>query len=215
MRNVFFKPYAGDEYHIGYCGKKLLILGESHYCDQIYNTTTDCGKEEECQQLPECQNFTIDVLERFLDSKETGKKERWMRTFTRFTNIFLGGRATKEEVLVFWDCVMFYNYVQMAMEHSRIPPDKHYFAISETAFFEVLEEYKPDLVIVWGARLEGHLPKKNKTLSDFQVLNTPGHVFHYYEVAGKRIPAYAIYHPSSSAFSYKYHAYLLEALRLA
>ena len=86
-------------------------------------------------------------------------------------------------------------------KHGGESREKHDFEISETAFFEILEEYKPDLVIAWGARLEGNLPQKNKTLSDFLILNTLGHVFHYYNVAGKKIPVYAIYHPSSPAFA--------------
>ena len=218
MKNVFFKPYVGEYYHTeGYCGKKLLILGESFRCGEILNDAVDCGKAEGCLQLERCRNFTKDVLERFLKYKQgMAPYESWMRTFTCFTNVFLGGNdATKDEVVDFWDCVMFYNYVQTAVERQRLSPEKHDFEISETAFFEVLEEYKPDLIFVWGARLEGNLPQKNKTLSDFLILNTPGHVLHYYNVAGKKIPAYAIFHPSSPAFGYKYHQHLQEAFRLA
>ena len=216
MTHVFFQPYVGEEYHTGYDGKKLLILGESHHCHKICDVSTECGKAEECLQLPECENFTIDVLERFLNCKNgMGRSERWMRTFTTFTNVFLGGKADKDELLEFWDCVMFYNYVQVAVESQRLSPSQHDFEISEAAFFEVLEEYKPDLIIVWGARLEGYLPQKNKTVSDFLILNTPCHVFHYYDVTGKKISAYAVYHPSSSAFGYRYSGHLQEAFRLA
>ena len=216
MTNVFFQPYVGEDYQMGYSGKKLLILGESHYCHKIEDATTLCGKEEECQQLPECRNDTNKVINSFLDYKRgVGQGANWMRTYTRFTNIFLGGQASKEELLDFWECIMFYNYVQAATEGPRISPTEQDFEQSQTAFFEVLEEYKPDLIIVWGARLEGKLPQKNKTLSDFEIFDTPGHIIHYYEVAGKKIPAYAIYHPSSSSFSYKYHEYLQEAFRLA
>ena len=32
FKNVFFIPYIGDKYEQGYHGKKVLVLGESHYC---------------------------------------------------------------------------------------------------------------------------------------------------------------------------------------
>ncbi len=35
MKNVFFYPRIGKNYEMtGFNGIKLLILGESHYCDQ-------------------------------------------------------------------------------------------------------------------------------------------------------------------------------------
>jgi hypothetical protein len=217
MKNVFFKPYVGKNYsEKGYLGKKLLILGESHYCSGIQDKDCQCGKAEKCLQSPECEDFTNEVLNRFLDYKKgLCESETWMTTFTRFTNIFLGEQVSNEKLLEFWDNLMFYNYVQKAMIGSRTSPQEQDFEVSENAFFEILEEYKPDLIIVWGARLEERLPQKHKTLSDFEILNEAGHKFHYYEVVGKRIPAYAIYHPSSSSFSYYYHDFLKEVLRLS
>ena len=217
MKNVFFKPYVGKNYfEKGYLGKKLLILGESHYCSGIQDKDCQCGKEEKCLQLQECENFTNEVLNRFFDYKKgVGEVDTWMTTFTRFTNIFLGEQVSNEKLLEFWENVVFYNYVQKAIIGSRTSPDGQDFEDSEKAFFEILEEYKPDLIIVWGARLEERLPQKNKTLSDFEIFNEGGHKFHYYEIAGKKIPAYAIYHPSHSRFSYDYHDFLKEALRLS
>ena len=217
MKDVFFKPYVGKNYfEKGYLGKKLLILGESHYCGERSAIDSQCGIAEKCLQLSKCCDITNNVLNGFFDSKKgIAEAEPWMRTYTRFTNIFLGEQVNNEELLEFWDCVMFYNYVQKPTKAPRISPENQEFEDSENAFFEVLEKYKPDLVIVWGARLEGKLPQKNKTLSDFEILNTPYHKIHYYEVANKKIPAYAIYHPSSPSFSYDFHEFLKEALRLS
>ena len=173
MSNVIFEPYVGEEYHCGYEGKKLLILGDSHYCDrkyvQMYVPTAEsekkeiCQRLEECQQLEECQNITNNVLDRFLKYKNKMQQYEggWMKTFSRFTNIFLNNNnLTFDEIDEFWNCVMFYNYVQVAMDHWGIKPEKHDFDNSQTAFFEVLKEYKPDLIIVWGKRLGENLPKK-------------------------------------------------------
>ena len=217
MKNVFFKPYVGKNYfEKGYLGKRLLILGESHYCGERSDINSSCKKAERCLQLSKCGDITNNVLNGFFDSKKgIEEAESWMRTYTRFTNIFLGEQVSNEKLLEFWDCIMFYNYVQKPTKGPRTSPENQDFEDSEKAFFEVLEEYKPDLVIVWGARLEKKLPQKNKTLSDFEILNTHGHKLHYYKVADKKIPAYAIYHPSSSFFSSDFHDFLKEALRLS
>jgi hypothetical protein len=217
MKNVFFKPYIGKNYfEKGYSGKKLMILGESHYCSDLQDKDCQCGQAEKCLQLSKCEVFTTDALNRFFDYKKgIAESEPWMTTFTRFTDVFLGKKVSNEKLLAFWDDVMFYNYVQKAIGGSRTSPAEQNFEDSEKAFFEVLDTYQPDLIIVWGARLEGRLPKKNKTVSDFEILNKAGHKFHYYEVSGKKIPAYAIYHPSYSSFSYDFHESLKEAVRLS
>jgi len=31
-KNVFFIPYKGSKYEQGYKNKRILVLGESHYC---------------------------------------------------------------------------------------------------------------------------------------------------------------------------------------
>jgi hypothetical protein len=54
MENIFFRPYVGENYfNKGYLGKKLLILGESHYCGKIYDVNCQCGKAGKCLQLSE------------------------------------------------------------------------------------------------------------------------------------------------------------------
>ena len=39
--NVFFQPFVGKDYTTGgIFGKRIMVLGESHYCDE---GCTDCG----------------------------------------------------------------------------------------------------------------------------------------------------------------------------
>lgn len=35
MKNVHFLPWVGSKYNIGWQGKRLMILGESHYCASL------------------------------------------------------------------------------------------------------------------------------------------------------------------------------------
>ena len=152
MENIFYFPRIGKNYETkGFNNIKLLVLGESHYCG-------DRGKCEVCgvsSKRKDCNNFTIRVVEDgFLSYKKgEGKFEDWMRTFTRFTNVLLGDQANNDALHEFWDSIIFYNYVQSSTTSPRVPPTQEQFEESEIAFFEVLNQYTPDLIIVWGYRL--------------------------------------------------------------
>lgn len=51
--NIFFQPFVGKHYADGgMFGKRILILGESHYCDE---GCADCG---DCRLHRECMGFT-------------------------------------------------------------------------------------------------------------------------------------------------------------
>lgn len=50
--NIFFQPFVGKDYaNGGIFGKRIMILGESHYCDE---SCADCG---------DCQLATSGVYE--------------------------------------------------------------------------------------------------------------------------------------------------------
>ena len=53
--NVFFQPFVGKDYTTGgIFGKRIMVLGESHYCDE---GCTDCGNVANHR---ECRTFTSD-----------------------------------------------------------------------------------------------------------------------------------------------------------
>lgn len=207
--SYFFEPFVGRLYNNGGLhGKKLLILGESHYCKNI-DVCKRCGD----MKFTDCKQFTTNVLNRFLNYKQgLGNHENWMRTFTRFTNILHGYHIENERLIQFWDSVMFYNYIQKAMCEPRTPPDEEVFQNSTASFFELLHEYSPDIIIVWGERLWDRLP--NCGHWGDHVLDGENGKLYYYKTENKSIPAYGIYHPSSSAFNYGHSKYLQEAIRM-
>lgn len=60
--NIFFQPFVGKDYADGgIFGKRIMVLGESHYCD---DGCADCG---DCRLHRECMGFTQDVLRDYLD----------------------------------------------------------------------------------------------------------------------------------------------------
>jgi hypothetical protein len=98
--------------------------------------------------------------------------------------------------------VVFYNYVQVAMSGARVAPRPEDFRKSETAFFEVLELYTPDIVIAWGQRLYNNLPQGGKQLPDLTIDSGrfAGNATELwsYQVAGKSIAVMPITHPSAA-----------------
>ena len=121
MKHVIFSPWVGKHYHTGWNGKRMMVLGESHYC----------ASSEEA--VPQITNRTItDLMD--ADSEHEGYKN----TYTKFANALAGKFLSFDERKRLWHSVLFYNYVQVPMSGARIPPTTQEFAQSETAFFEVL-----------------------------------------------------------------------------
>jgi hypothetical protein len=212
MENVILKPWVGEFYaESGYCGKKILVLGDSQYAedpedDGLYN---DDGTSDS----------TLWVIQEFIDYLE-GKvpHKHWMNTFTRFTNMFIGADKSdkdyKEYAIEFWRSIVFYNFAQRILSRSRLSPTQADYEAGASPFFEVLKEYKPDLVIVWGYRLwRDNMPLEHGKDSVDPVLpGTPdAGNFYDYTIDDKVIRACAIPHPSS-ATAFNGYEYLQAAL---
>ena len=110
--NIFFHPFVGKDYaNGGIFGKRIMILGESHYCDE---SCTDCG---DCQLHRECMNFTQQVLDDYLN--ENKERQNWMRTFLKFERSLVGEETNQAMRLKIWNSVIFFNYLQAAMGGPR------------------------------------------------------------------------------------------------
>lgn len=203
LKNVFFKPWVGKDYENGiYEGKKLLILGESHYCGGC----DKCG----IKYNPSCDDFnTNKIVEGYLKYNAGERKAAsFMKNYTKFVNVIFNRKINSEEMKNFWDSIIFYNYVQVAIEETRKTPTEEEFKLSEDGFFEVLNEYQPDLVIIWGERLFNNMPSKDGGWMSKKVCDVASENVYSYNIDGKNIPCYCVYHPSSSKYNYSYHKYI-------
>jgi len=157
---LVFQPWVGKDYwDKGLAGRRLLILGESHY-------------GEKGSEYP---GFTSEVV------KEWGQNKR-AAFFTKICNLCLNkedNSVSDEERSDFWEKVSFYNYIQELLPGPRCRPTEEMWAAGATPFLQVVKDLKPNLILVLGKELEGHLPGIEKDL--FFV--TP--------------------HPSSSRFTYE------------
>ena len=195
MSHINFRPWVGKNYlSQGYKGKRILVLGESHYCYELCEGRKCyplCTKEK---MKEDCFSQTEDVLEAFVHSYSG---ESYEQTFLCFERAILGKEATQEEREELWNGVVFYNYLQFDQAGPRKPIMPEYWAESELAFKEMLEEYMPDYIIVWGVRLYEGLPDWGGKHSLLQISENDSTDVWTYTIQGKKIPALLVHHPSS------------------
>lgn len=187
MKNVKFNPWVGSAYAQGIEGKKMLVLGESHYCADPADAT------------PEITNRIIKLL-----FDPNAEHEDFMNTYTKFERALAGKPLSFAEKEQWWNKIIFYNYVQTPLSGPRKEPIQQEFTDSEAAFFEVLEMYRPDCVVVWGKRLYNNLPKRGRQLDDLILPDGDGFETWAYDLPdGHTVELLPITHPSA-AFIPKY-----------
>lgn len=190
MNTVFFSPRIGKDYaRGGIFGKKILALGESHYCGSGCADCSECGKH------PECSDFTTNVVNWCLDSSV--EREGWMNTYLKFERSLVGKETTPLESRKIWDSIAFYNFLQVAMGGAREAGTNQQYRAAAEPFMQVLEELQPDVLIVWGVRLWNNLPNRNWT--DGPKVSVDGYEVQngYYTLpSGKKVKVVCVYHPS-------------------
>lgn len=189
----FFEPWIGENYETGgIFSKKILVVGESHYCG-----CEECHGRCGFNDVPEggCENFTRNVIRMYLD----GYKARWTATYKKFECSLLNKVTTLEESNIVWNSIAFYNYLQIAMGGPRESGSSHDYKDAEKPFFEVLEELQPDLVIVWGVnQLFNNMPYERWIGGEQLIVdNYPVKNGYYQLEKGKKARVIAIYHPST------------------
>lgn len=193
MKKVFFSPWIGENYKSGgIFGKKILVLGESHYCDGCDKCAGNAANAEDL----ECSDFTKNVVQKIIN----GESSRWTGTFRKFERSLVGEETTVEKSKEIWESLAFYNYLQVAVTKAREAGDWYDYEKSEDAFFEVLDELQPDVIIVWGVtRMYDDMPEKGWEKGEDMIVD--GRVIKngwYTTNNGKRIRTIWVNHPSSA-----------------
>ncbi len=188
--NIFFQPFVGKDYaNGGLFGKRIMILGESHYCDE---GCADCGN---CRLHRECMGFTQHVLDDYLD--EDKERQNWMRTFLKFERSLVGHETDSKESEKIWNSVVFFNYLQVAMGGPREAGTTDQYRQAARAFFEVLDKFQPEYVILWGQRLWDNTPSERwQEGTDIIVDGKRVAVGFYLLSNGRKVKTMAVNHPS-------------------
>lgn len=207
---VKFLPFVGCKYSYGISfnekgelvlgeegnpGKKVLVLGESHYCDE------ELSDEE-------LSSFTRDVLKCYLSSEE---RYNWMRTFVKFERALSNTVTEFKDSKEIWSRLMFYNYLQRPLQGMRMAGDSEDYEEAMDPFFAILKTYQPDYIIVWGRRLFENLPYANGEAGEYMSgidVNPRS-----YKIEDKMVKAFPIYHPSVG-FSWDYwHKVIVDSFK--
>lgn len=201
MDDINFRPWVGEKYlTTGFQGKRILVLGESHYCKVQLAENGRCYPYCRRMNMDEsCLNQTIRVVDNVVYHY---KRHPYQKTFLCFERAVVGKELKEKEREDFWQSVMFYNYIQHSQKEPRRPPSAEHWEKSEKAFVEVLETYMPDCIIVWGVRLFKSLPKLGGKKYNLPIKAKVPATYRLYTIDGKQIPALQIYHPSAG-FSWK------------
>lgn len=153
---VYFEPWVGPDYDRGgLWGRKVLIVGESHY--------DEWADEAEAGQPPLpvtkhhlSRNFTQECVQ---DILEGGKGAVfWKRILNR-----VGGHEYEDRSLPeFWNRVAFYNLVQSPVcgGPGRRPTTEQWNAI-EDPLREVIAVLKPDRILFTGWTMWGYVPPRD------------------------------------------------------
>lgn len=191
MEHVFFKPWVGKNYKTGgIFGKKILVLGESHYCGGC----DQCG----LKYSPKCDDLNTEGVVKFYLEGNTNKRTA---TFRKFERSLVNEETSLGRSNEIWNSLAFFNFLQVAMTDARIAGTPEDYDEGRIAFLEVLEELQPDLIIVWGTtRLWNNLPGKENGWVDgeeFVVDNWSVPNGYYLLKSGKKTRVIAVYHPST------------------
>ena len=117
MYNLTFLPFVGKNYNNGgMFGKRIMVLGDSHY-----------------GSVPQ-PNITRDVLGWYLD--QNVEREGWMNTFLKFERSLVNRETTPKDSCEIWNSLLFYNYLQVLLDGPREAGTEQQYKDSAGAFFQ-------------------------------------------------------------------------------
>ena len=203
--DVYFVPWIGQNYEKGlFRNKRTLILGNSFYCSfsSLNGPYEECKTNNRCmkQKYPACCFYGIDCLS--LDYK--GMTNTLKHLMGILAGMDYSDPALPTETESIKQSICFYNFVQEALDTGSSKPTRNQCISSDSAFFEVLEKLKPELIIALGTSHmwtdlpgdEGRYQERWEWKKPFEFENTSINQGAYSLECGKIIPILFIKHPS-------------------
>jgi hypothetical protein len=142
-----FEPWKPPGDDPRFMGIRLLILGESHY-DEGETYSPEVQKE-----------FTKDIVKRW-GAEAEGYRRFFANVYRTFNES--DGHHSSEDFRSFWTKVFFYNYVQELVSGGpRQRPSSPAWASSADAFHSVLDDVKPEAVVVVGKTTWNMMSERN------------------------------------------------------
>jgi hypothetical protein len=198
--NMAIKEFIGLLYYRGINNKKILILGESFYCDE------GCSKEY-CKNHKKCENIFIKEFKR-----RSNGICNYQKTHSNISRLFCELINIKEKN--FWKRVAYYNYIPYSIGKTHdVIPSKEDFSKNYNDFKHLIKRIRPNIIIALGKRLSNHihdnnndwkyLEQNNKTIGATIIYSTQTNIYIFL----KKIKFVEIYHPSTKEFRQHYNDY--------
>lgn len=185
MSLITFDPWRPIATDPRFQGLRLLVVGESHYDEGASYT------------FNEQRAFTTEIVKRW-----GAEAEGYQRFFASIYRTFNEADAapSSEAFRAFWNSIFFYNYVQSFVPGgARERPTSRQFKDSAEAFHGVLDEVRPEAVVVMSKETWRRMSERDATLleSDEEALGT---MWQYVYASGSALVAHT-HHPSSYGYS--------------
>lgn len=182
MPKCFFKPYIGEKYEQGLVnGKKILVLGASHYCTHSkksdnHSKKFDCPVWEICTSIVNKDSSQFDLNCEYykkigwydkydyisLSNSPRIELENYLEgdnsdydSYKNFTDLIRDIYHFKDEKSI-WDRLAFVNYVQYFLPTQRTPTLTQDDLTSFSSLLKYLDDLQPDVVIAWGTAITNH-----------------------------------------------------------
>lgn len=224
-KGVKILPWIGKDYECGLSfddssklqlgvskdgGSKVLVLGEC-----IYSESEDKDSDE--NEKDGLLTSTIEILKDYLNADPRfNVTVRAYRKFERSLSAFETQNISSSNL---WNHLAYYTYVQKPIASQRHNPNYKDYEDSEHAFFQVLTDLKPNVVIVWGNRLYSNLPDSNKEMDfigskgkdiSFDGFTIPSWI---YKLSNVSIHVFPVYHPASGYAWNSWHKVIVEEFK--
>ena len=140
MTTRLFNPWVGDRYQTeGYLGRRVLLLGESHY-------HRDGGVDH-----PEMTRHI--VLGLAIKGDNNGYSDRVLRLVTGAV-----GPLSAAQRADFWHRIAFCNFIQTGLSGPRVRPTKAMWLAGREPFLQTIQELAPQAILVLGLGVAYNLP---------------------------------------------------------
>lgn len=172
MNSIFFEPWIGDLYKKGINGKKVFILGDSHYCPHDGNNGDECEFFCLCTSVDEKNSSNYKTRCNFLDNikdyypDEVYSKGLSLTTKTEVKS-FLDGNINRSfnilskymtkffniEKETFWEHIAFGNFIQFFLPNHKTSKEFYSQRDIDSLKNTLLLLEKPDIIIVLGKHM--------------------------------------------------------------
>ncbi len=138
-------PYIGEKYHIS--NIKILVVGESHYAQDL----------KQFENVEVLRNITINTVEKYLKNEWTIK---YFERIETFLNKFASIHSFNE--------ISFINFYEKVIQEGKTIDGTRDLGNSPLEFLNKLDYLKPDVIIVFSAKVYEQLPD-SKTMKNITI----------------------------------------------